>query len=151
MPVYGYVRWFLTHYIISWIVIFHISCLQKLSKFPEGQIWKIQTLTPGLFLYGSPASWLFLSIAGVIFLQSCWTAPHCTSSPNPTHFFLPVILALGIFRGGFYIKSMFEQSQVCRLKTFLSIYNSTIRDLVLLDLHEVPLKKNINIPWRAKT
>ena len=74
-------------------------------------------------------------------------APHYTSPPHSHYFSLPEILALGISRGSFYLKSAFEQGQVSRLKISLSIFNSTIRDLVLLDFHKPPLK-NINI-WSS--
>ena len=38
--------------------------------------------------------------------------PHCCSPPHLDCFFLPIILALGISRRGFYLKSMIEQVQV---------------------------------------
>lgn len=69
---------------------------------------------------------------------------RATDGLHPTavsHPILLVLLTLGIFRGGFYIKSVFEQGQVSRLKIFLSSYNSTIRDIALWHLHELPLKK----------
>lgn len=70
----------------------------------------------------------------------CWGLAHpCTSPLYPNYFFWPVILALGVTRG-ISLKNVFEKGYISRLKTFLSIYNSTIRDLVLWDLHE-PLEK----------
>ena len=44
---------------------------------------------------------------------------------------------------------MFEQGQISRLNLVLSIYSSTIRDLVHLDLPEPPLKNSQGLPQRS--
>ena len=137
--------WFLTHYIIPCVVIFYISCPQKVSKFPEGQV----ILTYLLPHFCMEADRLPLPLH-LRCLPPVKTAPHCTYLPHPDCFFLPIILASLISKEGFYLKCVFEQGHISRLNLVLSIYSSNVRDLVHLDLHEPPLKNIQGLPQLLK-
>lgn len=73
--------WFLTYYIIPCVVIFYISCPQKVSKFAEGQVWVLLTYLLPHFCV--EADWLPLP-PHLRHLPPVKTASHCTSLPIPT-------------------------------------------------------------------